>query len=106
MLESDAGSAFPPGSRVWGFTAYPSPGRRRELRMPASGAYAEQICVPEADVALMPASLSFEQAAALPLVATTAWQVGRTQTRVAALQHGMSQGMPGQTLQAASAPTR
>lgn len=47
VLESDAGSAFPPGSRVWGFVAYPSPGRNRQLHLPASGAWAEQVSLPE-----------------------------------------------------------
>lgn len=77
VLESDAGSAFTAGSRVFGFVSYPSPGRSRRLRLPASGAWAERVCVPEAHLAPMPASLSFEQAAGLPLVATTAWQVRR-----------------------------
>lgn len=77
VLESDAGSAFPAGSRVFGFVAYPSPGRSRQLRLPAIGAFAERVCVPEAHLAPMPPSLSFEQAAGLPLVATTAFQVRR-----------------------------
>lgn len=45
--------------------------RPRDLRI---GAFAEQIAVDADDVALKPASLSFEEAAAVPLVALAAWQ--------------------------------
>ena len=45
--------------------------RPRDLRI---GAFAEQIAIDAADVALKPASLSFEEAAAVPLVALAAWQ--------------------------------
>ncbi|GAA2183837.1 NADP-dependent oxidoreductase [Brooklawnia cerclae] len=38
------------------------------------GTFAERIAVDQADVAPKPASLSFEEAASLPLVALTAWQ--------------------------------
>ncbi len=38
------------------------------------GAFAERISVNEADAALKPATLTFEEAASLPLVALTAWQ--------------------------------
>jgi alcohol dehydrogenase len=38
------------------------------------GAFAERIAVPEADVALKPATVTLEEAASLPLVALTAWQ--------------------------------
>ena len=40
-----------------------------------AGTYAEYIALPEADVALMPANLSFEAAAGVPLTALTAFQV-------------------------------
>ena len=39
------------------------------------GTFAERIAVAEADLALKPASLTLTQAAAMPLVALTAWQV-------------------------------
>ena len=39
-----------------------------------SGTFAEYVMVKEQDIAKMPANLSFEQAASLPLVALTAWQ--------------------------------
>lgn len=45
--------------------------RPRDLRI---GAFAEQIAIDAADVALKPGSLSFEEAAAVPLVALAAWQ--------------------------------
>lgn len=45
--------------------------RPRDLRI---GTFAEQIAIDAADVARKPASMSFEEAAAVPLVALTAWQ--------------------------------
>ncbi|MGY0540211.1 NADP-dependent oxidoreductase [Nocardioides sp. YJ-D4] len=45
--------------------------RPRDLRI---GTFAEQIAIDADDVALKPASLSFEEAAAVPLVALAAWQ--------------------------------
>lgn len=45
--------------------------RPRDLRI---GAFAESIAIDAADVARKPGSLSFEQAAAVPLVALAAWQ--------------------------------
>jgi NADPH:quinone reductase-like Zn-dependent oxidoreductase len=45
--------------------------RPRDLRI---GSFAEQIAIDADDVALKPASLSFEEAAAVPLVALAAWQ--------------------------------
>ncbi|GAA0995965.1 NADP-dependent oxidoreductase [Nocardiopsis tropica] len=54
---------FKPGDEVYA--------RPRDLRI---GAFAEQIAVPVDDIALKPASLSFAEAAAVPLVALAAWQ--------------------------------
>lgn len=45
--------------------------RPRDLRI---GAFAEQIAIDADDAAFKPASLSFEEAAAVPLVALAAWQ--------------------------------
>ena len=45
--------------------------RPRDLRI---GAFAESIAIDSADVALKPTSLSFAEAAAVPLVALAAWQ--------------------------------
>lgn len=55
---------FKPGDAVY---ARPRDGR--------IGTFAELIAIPEADVALKPANLSMEDAASVPLVALTAWQV-------------------------------
>ncbi|WP_265522807.1 NADP-dependent oxidoreductase [Oerskovia flava] len=43
-------------------------------RIDRIGTFAERIAVPEAEVALKPASISLEEAGSLPLVALTAWQ--------------------------------
>lgn len=56
--------------------------RPRDLRI---GTFAESIAIDAADVALKPASLSFEQAAAVPLVALAGWQA---LVEVAAVQPG------------------
>jgi NADPH:quinone reductase-like Zn-dependent oxidoreductase len=45
--------------------------RPRDLRI---GTFAESIAIDQTDVALKPSSLSFEEAAAVPLVALAAWQ--------------------------------
>ncbi|RME84762.1 MAG: alcohol dehydrogenase, partial [Zetaproteobacteria bacterium] len=44
------------------------------LGQPRAGCYAEAACVPEAYLAPMPEGVDFVQAAALPLVAITAWE--------------------------------
>lgn len=55
--------AFKPGDEVYG-----------RPRKDSIGAFAERIAVPEADLALKPASIGFDEAGSLPLVALTAWQ--------------------------------
>lgn len=55
---------FAVGDEVWS--------RPRDLRI---GAFAEHIAIDRADVAHKPTSLSFEEAAAVPLVALAAWQM-------------------------------
>ncbi|MGO4197786.1 NADP-dependent oxidoreductase [Rhizobium sp. YAF28] len=55
---------FKPGDEV-----YARPGRDR------IGTFAEYIAIDAADVALKPANLNMEEAASIPLVALTAWQV-------------------------------
>lgn len=54
---------FSVGDEVWS--------RPRDLRI---GTFAEQIAIDADDLALKPASLSFEEAAVVPLVALAAWQ--------------------------------
>ncbi|TPG16317.1 NADP-dependent oxidoreductase [Pedococcus bigeumensis] len=67
-----AGTVIGVGAKVQGFKlgdeVHARPDKDR------IGAFAERIAVAEADLALKPASLSFEEAASLPLVALTAWQ--------------------------------
>ncbi|TIV05882.1 MAG: NADP-dependent oxidoreductase, partial [Mesorhizobium sp.] len=55
---------FKPGDEIY---ARPRDGR--------VGTFAEFIAINEADVALKPKNLSMEEAASIPLVALTAWQV-------------------------------
>ena len=67
-----AGTVIRVGAKVRGFKpgddVYARPDKVR------IGTFAERIAVAEADLALKPASISFEEAASLPLVALTAWQ--------------------------------
>jgi NADPH:quinone reductase-like Zn-dependent oxidoreductase len=57
-------TTFEPGDRVFGMPWFPR----------AAGAYAEFVTAPSRQFAHMPDGLSFEEAAALPLAALTAWQ--------------------------------
>ncbi|TDW74926.1 NADP-dependent oxidoreductase [Kribbella pratensis] len=67
-----AGTVIGVGARVQGFRlgdeVYGRPDKDR------IGTFAERIAVAEADLALKPVAVSFEEAASLPLVALTAWQ--------------------------------
>lgn len=56
---------FKVGDEVFGFPRFPR----------AAGAYAEYAAVPARQMALKPANISFEQAAAVGLAALTAWQM-------------------------------
>ncbi|KAB8144514.1 NADP-dependent oxidoreductase [Chloroflexia bacterium SDU3-3] len=58
-------TALKPGDAVYGMVNFPK----------AGGGYAEYVVAPAAELGIRPASLSAEEAAALPLVALTAWQV-------------------------------
>jgi NADPH:quinone reductase-like Zn-dependent oxidoreductase len=73
---------FQPGDEVFGAS---------------TGAFAEDICVAESEVALKPANLSFEQAAAVPVAATTALQglrdTGQIHTGQRVLVNGASGGV-------------
>lgn len=70
VAEADPGVPFQAGDKVWSFTDWSGP-RIRDRR----GACAERISFPISQMSLMPSTLSFEHAAALPLVSLTAWQV-------------------------------
>ena len=67
-----AGTVVGVGAKVRGFAVgdqvYARPDKDR------IGTFAERIAVAEADLALMPTTVTFEEAASLPLVALTAWQ--------------------------------
>ncbi|GAA1980310.1 NADP-dependent oxidoreductase [Isoptericola halotolerans] len=76
VMGSDvAGTVIDVGAKVRGFApgdqVYAQP---RLDRIDRIGTFAERIAVPEAEVALKPASVSLEEAGSLPLVALTAWQ--------------------------------
>ncbi len=66
-------------------------------RMGRIGTFAERIAVPEADVALKPATVTLEEAGSLPLVALTAWQAlvekGNVQPGQRVLIHGGAGGV-------------
>jgi NADPH2:quinone reductase len=61
------------------------------------GTYAEFAVTPEAQLAVLPPDISFESAAALPLVFITAWEALRERAQVAAGEHVLIQGGAGGT---------
>jgi NADPH:quinone reductase-like Zn-dependent oxidoreductase len=68
------------------------------------GTYAEYIAVPESSACAMPPSLSFEEAAAVPLAGLTAYQcleAGRLQSGQVVLVHGCAGGVGGFAVQIA-----
>ena len=78
--------AFKPGDQV-----YARPDKDR------IGTFAERIAIAERDLALVPSSISLEEAASLPLVALTAWQAlvekGKVQPGQKVLVHGGAGGV-------------
>jgi NADPH:quinone reductase-like Zn-dependent oxidoreductase len=91
------------GPGVTGFTVGDEVyARPRDLRI---GAFAEQIAIDRDDVALKPASLSMEEAAAVPLVALAAWQalvdVARVQPGQRVLVHAGAGGLGATVVQLA-----
>jgi NADPH:quinone reductase-like Zn-dependent oxidoreductase len=72
-----------------------------------TGAYAEQVAVSATSVARKPENLSFEEAAAMPLAALTAWQGlladGRDLTGLHVMVHGAAGGVGVATVQIAKA---
>ena len=77
-------TTFKPGDAVYGMVNFPNPGR----------AYAEYVATPVAHIALKPATLSFDEAAAAPLAVLTAWQ--------ALTEHGQMKAGEKVLIQAAS----
>jgi NADPH:quinone reductase-like Zn-dependent oxidoreductase len=55
---------FQPGDEIWGDLSFPL----------GSGAFAEYVCVPEGALRLKPASMTFEEAAAIPTAGVVALQ--------------------------------
>ena len=55
---------FQPGDEIWGDLSFPL----------GSGAFAEYVCVPEAALRIKPASMTFEEAAAIPTAGAVALQ--------------------------------
>ncbi|WP_018156508.1 NADP-dependent oxidoreductase [Demetria terragena] len=76
--------------------------RPRDLRI---GTFAEHIAIDQADVALKPASLSFTEAGAVPLVALAAWQalvdVAKVQPGQKVLVHAGAGGLGSTVIQVA-----
>ncbi|MGA0567365.1 NADP-dependent oxidoreductase [Rathayibacter sp. KR2-224] len=90
-----AGTVAAVGAEVRGFApgdeVYARPNKDR------IGTFAERIAVAEQDLALKPATVTFEEAASLPLVALTAWQAlvekGRVRAGQRVLIHGGAGGV-------------
>ncbi len=81
ILGSDGAGVDPEGKAVvlypafeWGDNPAAQGKNFHILGLPESGTFAEQICVPRSNLAPMPAHLSWEQAAALPLAGLTAYR--------------------------------
>lgn len=75
---------FRPGDEVYGMPFFPRP----------ANAYAEYVAAPSRQLARKPASLSYAEAAALPLAGLTAWQALVDTARVAAGQRVLIHGAP------------
>ena len=74
---------FQPGDEVFGVTGF------------AGGGFAEYVCAREAKLALKPANCSFEEAAALPIAASTALQGLREKGRITTGQKVLIDGASG-----------
>jgi len=74
---------FQPGDEVFGVTGF------------AGGGFAEYVCAPEDKLALKPANLSFEDAAAVPIAAITALQGLRDKGRIQLGQKVLVEGASG-----------
>lgn len=78
-------SSFAPGQDVYGMVRFPHIGN----------AYAEYVTAPVGDIALKPASIDHVHAAAVPLVALTAWQGWFEHAQLAPGQRVLVQGAAG-----------
>lgn len=83
----DLGAAFAVGDRVFGMVQFPGQG----------SAFAEYVTAPATDLAIIPASISYEEAAATTLAALTAWQnlieLGNVQAGQRVLIHAAGGGV-------------
>ena len=92
VVEKVGGSVtlFKPGDEVYGF-------KHGKVGETYRGAYAEYAVIPENMLALKPASLNHEEAAAVPLAAVTAWQslvgLGRVKPGSKVLIHAAAGGV-------------
>jgi NADPH:quinone reductase-like Zn-dependent oxidoreductase len=90
----DGATRLSPGQRVYG-----------DLSDGTFGAFAEYVCVPEGSLRLMPAGMTFEQAAALPHAGLLGWQglveVGRIQKGERVLLNAAGGGVGALALQIA-----
>ena len=87
---------FGPGDRVFGMPRFPR----------AAGAYAEYATAPSLQLARIPDGLGFDEAAALPLAALTAWQAleaARLAESDSVLVHGAAGGVGHLAVQIAAA---
>lgn len=82
-----------PGGEVSGTT----PDGRRVAAMTGTGAYAEKIAVPEADLVPIPDEVSFDQAAAILLQGLTAWAMLDISARLQAGETIVIEGAAGGT---------
>jgi NADPH:quinone reductase-like Zn-dependent oxidoreductase len=85
---------FRPGDQVFGFCVR-DPGARGAAAWACQGSLAEYACAPESAVAAMPGSVTFEQAAAVPVAAVTALQGLRDKGQVQPGQQVLINGAAG-----------
>jgi len=86
---------FRPGDRVFGFCVRDPLAGGAAAWTRSQGAFAEYACIPEAALAAIPASVTFEQAAAAPVAAVTALQGLRDKGRVRPGQRVLINGAAG-----------
>lgn len=79
----------------WGEDSRAQGPKFRILGMPDPGTFAEKIAIPAENLALKPAHLSWEQAAALPLAGLTAWRALFTRARLQAGEKVLITGIGG-----------
>ena len=79
----------------WGAELKTQGPKMRILGMPEDGTYAQLVVVPASNVRPKPASLTFEEAAALPLAAMTAYRALVTRARVVAGETVLITGVGG-----------